>query len=247
MPTAARYTDPNLHTYTPVPAAGPGVCAVCRSGPRPGHAVCRSCEEVMRQVSYPTPNVVPISLYTLNSELWHVLRHYKDASGPGSQLLARQVAAIIARFTARHLRCVAGLLGGDPDLVTGVPSTRVEGRPGRHPLETVTARARALGPRYAPVLARGPAPVDHKLADDDAFTVRRRLGGERVLVVDDTMTSGARLQSAVSALRLNGASAVAAIVVGRVIDPDWNDNCRRIWDQARATPFSFDRCCLCRA
>jgi len=246
MPTAARYVDPNQHTYTPVPAAGPGVCAVCRSGPRPGHGVCGSCEEVMRQVSYPTTSVVPISLYTLNGQLWHVLRYYKDASGPGSELLALQVAAIIARFTARHLRCVAGLLGGEPDLVTGVPSTRVEGRPGRHPLQTAIRRAGALAPRYEPLLARGPGQVDHKLADDDAFTVPRRLTGERVLVVDDTLTSGARLQSAVSALRLNGASAVAAIVVGRVIDPDWNGSCRRIWDQARATPFTFDQCCLCR-
>ena len=246
MPTAARYIDPNRHTYTPVPAAGPGVCAVCRSGPRPGRGVCGSCEEVMRQVSYPTANVVPISLYTLNGQLWHVLRYYKDASGPGSEFLALQVAAIIARFTARHLVCVAGLLGGEPDVVTGVPSTRVEGRPGRHPLQTAIRRAGALAPRYAPLLARGPGQVDHKLADDDAFTVSRPLTGERVLVVDDTLTSGARLQSAVSALRLNGASAAAAIVVGRVIDPGWNDNCRRIWDQARATPFTFDQCCLCR-
>jgi predicted amidophosphoribosyltransferase len=245
MLTAARYVDPNLHTYTPVPAAGPGVCAVCRSGPMPGHGVCRSCEEVMGQVSYPATNVVPISLYTLNSQLWHVLRYYKDGSGPGSELFALQVAAIIARFTARHLRCVADLLGGEPDVVTGVPSTRVEGRPGRHPLQT--AIRRALAPRYASLLARGSGQVDHKLADDDAFTVPRRLAGERVLVVDDTLTSGARLQSAVSALRLNGASAVGAIVVGRVIDPDWNDNCRRIWDRARATPFTFDQCCLCRS
>jgi hypothetical protein len=246
MPTAAQYIDPNQHTYTPVPAAGPGVCAVCRSGPQSGHGVCGSCEEVMRQVSYPTTSVVPISLYTLNGQLWHVLRYYKDASGPGSELLALQVAAIIACFTARHLRCVAGLFGGEPDVVTGVPSTRVEGRPGRHPLQTAIRRAGALAPRYEPLLARGPGQVDHNMADDDAFTVRRRLTGERVLVVDDTLTSGARLQSAVSALRLNGASAVAAIVVGRVIDPDWNGNCRRIWDQARATPFTFDQCCLCR-
>jgi predicted phosphoribosyltransferase len=67
-----------------------------------------------------------------------------------------------------------------------------------------------------------------------------------VLVVDDTLTTGARLQSAVSALRLHGASAIAAVVVGRVIDPAWNENCRRIWDQAHETRFSFDRCCLCR-
>ena len=246
MTSAAFYTDPNLDTYTPVPAAGPGVCAVCHSGPRPGNGVCHSCEQVMRQVSYPTTNVVPISLYALNGPLWHVLRYYKDGSGPGSDLLATQVAAIIARFTARHLRCVAGLLGGDPSVVTGVPSTRPEQRPGQHALEAAIGRARALAPRQEPLLARGPAHVDHKLADDDAFTVRRRLSGERVLVVDDTLTTGARAQSAASALRLNGASAVAAIVVGRVIDPDWNDNSRRIWDQARATPFSFDQCCLCR-
>jgi phosphoribosylpyrophosphate synthetase len=131
-------------------------------------------------------------------------------------------------------------------VVTSVPSTRPEQRPGRHPLETAIARVEALAPRYAPLLVRGPASVDHKLADDEAFNVPRRLGGQRVLVVDDTLTSGARLQSAVSALRLNGASAVAAIVVGRVIDPGWNGNSRRIWERARETPFTFDYCCLCR-
>jgi hypothetical protein len=243
--SAALSTEANLGDYTPVPAAGPGVCAVCRSGPGPGLAVCGSCTEVMLQVTYPTPNVVPISLYTLDSQLWSVLRYYKDASGPGAELLALQVSAVIARFTARHLSCVARLLGGDPDVVTSVPTTRPEERPGRHPLETAIARVGALAPRYAPLLTRGPAPVDHKLADDDAFAVPRRLRGERVLVVDDTLTSGARLQSAVSALRLDGASAVAAIVVGRVIDPNRNDNCRRIWDRARQTPFSFADCCLC--
>ena len=119
--------------------------------------------------------ILSISLYALNGQLWHVLRYYKDGSGPGSELFALQVAAIIARFTARHLRCVAGRLGGEPDVVTGVPSTRVEGRPGRHPLQTAIRRAGALAPRYEPLLARGPGQVDHKLADDDAFTVSRRL------------------------------------------------------------------------
>jgi phosphoribosylpyrophosphate synthetase len=65
------------------------------------------------------------------------------------------------------------------------------------------------------------------------------------LLVDDTLTTSARLQSAASALLLNGASTVVAIVVGRVINPDWNDNSRRIWEQAREIQFSFDQCCLC--
>jgi hypothetical protein len=246
MATAAQYTDPYLATYTPVPAAGPGVCAVCHSGPNPGYIVCRSCAEVTRQVSHPTKNVIPISMYKLNSQLWHVLRHYKDGSGPSTELLAMQVAAIIARFAAKHLQCVADVLGGDPAVVASVPSTRTQMRIGKHPLETAVTRVGALASLYAPLLVRGPAYVDHNRADDRAFSVARRLHGERVLVLDDTLTTGARLQSAVSALRLNGASAVAGVAVGRVIDPDWNDNCRRIWDQARETQFSFDQCCLCR-
>lgn len=246
MASAGQYTDPFLQTYTPVPVAGPGVCAICHSGPGPGHTVCYSCAEVMRQVSYPTRSVVPISLYKLNSQLWHVLRYYKDGSGRSADLLAMQVAAIIARFAAQHLQCVARVLGGDPAVVTSVPSTRASQRPGTHPLEAAVTRVGAFASLYAPLLVRGTAYVDHNRADDDAFIVRRTLSGERVLVVDDTLTTGARLQSAVSALRRNGASAVAGLVVGRVIDPDWNDNCRLIWDQARATPFSFGDCCLRR-
>jgi Phosphoribosyl transferase domain len=245
MATAAQYTDPYLQTYTQVPAAGSGVCAVCHSGPGPGHATCYSCAEVMRQVSHPTTNVIPISLYTLNSQLWHVLRFYKDGSGRSAQLHAMQVAAIIARFAAQHLPCVAGVLGGDLTVVTSVPSTRSPPRPGRHPLETAITRVGTLASLYAPLLGRGPAHVDHNQADNDAFTVAARLTGQRVLIIDDTFTTGARLQSAVSALRRNGASAVAAVVVGRVISPEWNDNCRRIWDQARESQFSFDECCLC--
>ena len=246
MASSAQFTDPYLHNYVAVPAAGPGVCAVCRSGPGPGYAVCFSCQDVMRQVSHPVMTVVPISLYALNSQLWHVLRHYKDGSGRSAQLLATQVAAIIARFTARHLRCVAAAAGGDPAVVTSVPSTRLPPRPGRHPLETAIMRACRLASRYQPLLVRGPGHADHNQADDDAFTVPRRLGGERVLLLDDTFTTGARLQSAASALRRRGASAVAAVVVGRVINPEWNENCRRIWDQARDTQFSFEQCCLCR-
>lgn len=117
---------------------------------------------------------------------------------------------------------------------------------GRHPLETAIGRVSVLASRYAPLLVRGPAYVDHNQADDLAFTVPSRLRGERVLLLDDTFTTGARLQSAASALRLNGASTVVSVVVGRVINPGWNDNCRRIWDEARETPFSFDRCCLCQ-
>jgi hypothetical protein len=44
----------------------------------------------------------------------------------------------------------------------------------------------------------------------------------RILLIDDTFTSGARLQSAASALALAGATVVAAFTLGRFIRPDYN-------------------------
>lgn len=234
----------DLGIYRPVPATGPGVCQVCHSGAPPGGGLCGSCAVTRAQVSRPAAVVVPVSLYRTSGPLWRVLRDYKDGDPATRARLTRQLAAVLDRFTARHLPCVARLLGDAPVLVATVPSTRPEAR-GRHRLETAVAAVPALAARHAPLLAPGPGAADHGQADDEAFTVARRLRGERVLLIDDTFTTGARAQSAASALSLNGAGPVAVLTVGRVIWPDWNDNCRQIWDAACATPFSFDTCCLC--
>jgi predicted amidophosphoribosyltransferase len=246
MADPAPHTDPYLGTYRPVPAAGPGVCAVCHSGPAPGRDVCYSCTLTMAQVSCPTPHVIPVSLYELPGQLWHVLRHYKDGSEPGRGLFTLQIAAMLARFADSHLPCLAGLLGGDPDLVTTVPSTRRPRRAAGHPLDAAVTAVTRLAKLHAPVLRPGPGPAGHNAAADDAFLLSEQLPGARVLLIDDTFTTGARVQSAASALRRGGAAAVVAVPVGRVVWPDWNENCRRIWQAACELPFSFDRCCLCR-
>lgn len=199
----------------------------------------------MSQVSRPTRSIVPISLYQVPSQLWHVLRKYKDGSGPGAALFAMQVAAMIARFTEHHFECISASLGGAPDLVTSVPSTRSEPRPGQHPIQAAVLRVAKLAPLHEALLVRGSAAVGHRQANEQAFAVTRPLAGERILLIDDTYTSGARVQSAASALHLASAAAVTGVVIGRVIDPSWNDNCRRIWEQACQATFSFDQCCLC--
>lgn len=246
MADASRYTDPYLPGYRPVPAAGPGVCPVCHSGPPPGYRVCHSCALTISQVSHPIRGVVPVSLYQAPGPLWQVLRCYKDGPRPARGQLTIQVAAILGRFTARHLRCLATLLGGPPDVITSVPSTRGPARPGRHPLESAITAVTALARLHRPLLVPGPAVTGHNQAGDGMFRVTGPLAGERVLLIDDTFTTGARLQSAASALRGAGAAEVAALTVGRVIWPGRNENCRRIWAESCATPFSFSSCCLCR-
>ena len=64
-----------------------------------------------------------------------------------------------------------------------------------------------------------------------------------MLIVDDTFTTGSHLQSAASALVDGGAAVVGAVVIGRLVDTNW-DVKRAFWDERRRIPFSFDTCCL---
>lgn len=247
MPNAADYTDPYLGIYSAVPAAGEGVCRICHSGPGQGYDVCYSCSTTMGQVSYPTESIIPISLYQLTDQWWHVLRYYKDGTATMQTHLSTILAATIARFTYQHWNCIIALLGGTPTVVTTVPSTRNPPRPGEHPLAAVVRRSALLAPLYRSALAPGAVRITHNSASDDGFTVTSQLTtGARALLIEDTFTSGARTQSAASALRRAGVVAVAVVTAGRVINPGWNANCARIWAMAKATQFDFARCVVCR-
>ena len=65
-----------------------------------------------------------------------------------------------------------------------------------------------------------------------------------MLLIDDTFTMGASVQSAASALQLSGANVVAIVAVGRYVNPDYSDESRGLWDRAKAIPFTFDSCCI---
>jgi hypothetical protein len=238
----AEYTDPYLETYTQVPKAGPGVCRVCHSGPNGDYAICFSCGHTMSQVTFPTELVVPISLYRIPGQLHHVLRIYKD--GPAATVLRNQVAAMLARFMGLHRGCIERALEAAIDAVMTVPSTRLPSRTGVHPLQRTVQQVSSLNELHRAGLRRGPAPVGHLLANDRAFSVETDVSGLTILLVDDTFTSGARAQSAASALVFAGAARVSVLAVGRVIDPTYNDNCQRIWRWARRRPFDFSVCCL---
>ena len=103
----------------------------------------------------------------------------------------------------------------------------------------------SLASHYEELLLPGSRPARHRSADDDAFKVKARIDGRRVLLVDDMFTSGAEVQSAASALQLAGAIVPAAVVIGRFIKPELNEAARVLWQQASDREFAFDRCCLC--
>jgi hypothetical protein len=235
------FTDPYITDYAWVPPAGAGVCYHCHTGPSVGYTTCYSCEVTRAQVRHPADLVVPISLYEMYSQLHTVLRQYKDShSSVTRNRFTTQVSATLARFISQHRRCIESTLAADITLATTVPSSA--GRIGVHPLATAVHRISYLREITAQTLRPGPTPIKHLKASDTGYEVIADVAGHVVLLIDDTFTSGARAQSAASALHLSGAAKVAVVVVGRVINPSWNSNCEAIC--GRRDEFSFEVCCL---
>jgi predicted amidophosphoribosyltransferase len=244
VPTVKEYTDPYLPHYRRVPTAGPGVCDVCHGAPGPGFLRCWSCSQTTGQVTHEIELVVPISLVKkTDSQFYTTLMGYKGKYATASQGHQRlQMAALYTRFLTEHRECLVEAAGTDWNTITIVPSSGE--RPGPHPLETVLRSTASLAPEYRALLRKGPTAVTHNHADDNGYETTEDVSGRRVLLVDDTFTSGGRVQSAASRLRLDGATVVGVVVAGRIINPDFNDVSRELWDTAGAEAFSFDVCCL---
>jgi adenine/guanine phosphoribosyltransferase-like PRPP-binding protein len=248
MATVEEYTEPYLGIYTPPPSHGEGVCDVCHGIPNPGYQRCWSCEQSIDSVSRPLTVIVPISWYGTSEQLWSALRGYKDSPDPLAREKYRlRVAATLHRFMRDHGDHVEAVAGGPWDVVTSVPSKG--SREGAHPLERVIKLGRVLKRAYRPLLEINDASlVSRAHGDDRAFKLAERadVEGTRVLLLDDTFTSGATFQSAASALDLAGAAVVAGVVVGRVISTDDPRFPHRLeaWESRRAIPFTFETCCL---
>jgi predicted amidophosphoribosyltransferase len=127
---------------------------------------------------------------------------------------------------------VAALPGPVPDLLVPVPSRAgaVRQRGQDHALRLASAAAAGLTRSGRPVRPAAALRVARPVLDQasltaadrranraGAFAVRarwlRRLGGLRVVVIDDVVTSGASLAAAVTALQLVGARVVGCAVV----------------------------------
>jgi hypothetical protein len=248
MPTASEITDPHLSIYVPSPAAGPGVCAGCHGATGSGWVRCWSCNTSRQGVQHPLELIVPISLTRtdLDAQLYNVLRDYKNASDPRVSGVHRQhIAAILLRFLGRHRTCIERAAGGAYDTITVVPSKR-RAPDALHPLELAVALAEPLQQQHERLLLPGPESIRRNTPSDRAYVATDAARGRNVLLLDDTLTSSASLQSAASALTLGGATVVAGVVVGRVIDVS-NDNYpekRALWERQAGQPFTFDRCCL---
>jgi hypothetical protein len=175
-----------------------------------------------------------------DTQLYATLRKYKWDPGTAQRQAAVRTVALIGRFLRDHRDCIVGAAGDDWDVITHVPSG--SGRhPEPHPMVRCLEYYEPLHTAHVTLLERGPGAIARNSGADDGYRALPTADGKRVLLIDDTWTTGAHAQSAASALELGGAQVVAIVPVGRLIDPDRDADW---WETQRRTPFDFAACCL---
>lgn len=227
MPSALEFLAPLRAGLVPVPATNQeGVCEICHSGIAGDYVRCSQCNQA-RYLD--VPEVLPIAM-SVHLRLLHAhLRGYKDDLDAGVRSrMALRLAALVSVFMANHQRCL-----GEWDYVTCVPSTQ------RVAPRLIVSRLRLSEHRYNQVLAASAGVLrGERTLDPGRFIVSGTVRRDRVLLFDDTFTSGASIFSAVAALREAGAEVVGPLVIGRHIRPDWEPSqallqwlTRRNWDE----------------
>jgi predicted amidophosphoribosyltransferase len=195
-------------------------CPVCGGATHAGFAVCYCCATLVRQLNTPLAPVVVVADYRLGDPMHRRLRGYKDA--PVAEVRHRhlaELAAILDHWLAANRSGMRRRFGAPWELVATVPSSR---RPAGAPADALVSRVTALAGCHAGLLVRGPEDTGHLKAARRGFVLSPTIDAgwlldRRVLVVDDSIVTGARAQSAVAALRLAGARVVGVMAVGRMV------------------------------
>ena len=208
MPNREEILRPLRPALVPVPSAGQlGICPICHSSRAERYATCYPCAQA---APLDPPPILPVSMSVAGGALHYHLRQYKDSPSRSTRdRFTLRLAALVAVFMEHHATCI-----GAWDVVTGVPSAR------RRALDPVITKLKIFHRRHSPVLTARSSEEERSF-DRGQFQVGGDLVGHRVLLLDDTFTTGARLFSAVAALRQAGATVVGPVVLGRHVEPSW--------------------------
>lgn len=224
--------DPTRSTAEIVAAVGGGflrntvrldrqTCAVCTTPIHPGHTVCYQCRQHQRSGHRLADLVVPLVYGVATAQSGWLMHSYKSAApGPTDR---RRLRLLLALALTLHRPCIDRVVGVPVTVWTSLPSTR--GRAGEHPIHAI---ARSADPAPNEVVLR---PDPHCTAPGREFASGRwqveqpdLVAGRHVLIVDDTWTTGAKIQSAATAFRTAGASATTILVLARWLEPSFGDN-----------------------
>lgn len=102
------------------------------------------------------------------------------------------------------------------DAICVVPSSNTDRL---HPLQVIADYSIEYDSRLIAPLCRGPVQLGHGRPHRFGYVTETRFDGQRILILDDVYTTGARSQSAAHALSRAGATIALVAVIGRRINP----------------------------
>lgn len=233
----------------------PGVCHVCAAPVGAGYKLCLACNKTLSAVNRSrSPNQladrIAFMTYAVeNRQAYSVLRGYKKPEpddGRSPQSADRYIQSITLWtlwLLERHAQCAHDLsgIGGRAWMWATIPSVR-SARRGEHPLHRIVKQI--WGSRYREVPIRLPERLHTRPRDYDSnlFTAEPVPPRTHVIVVDDSWTTGANLQSAATALKKAGAAQVSGMVLGRLLRDSWGPTKEFIDSDRFRTPFDPTIC-----
>lgn len=234
MATALDVLAPLRESLLPVPAPQLGVCKICHNGIEPKYSQCPSCNKGSDALGVLDP-IIPIALSIHGELLHHTLRKYKDdANDEIKRRLSRRLAALLTVFLYYHSKCL-----GDWDILVPVPSA---GRTALMPVLNMTPYQVKVETLLHSASSTSPGA---RITNPARFSIDRDVQGDRILLLDDTFTTGASLFSARATLTSAGAKVVQAVVLGRHIRPDIWPPASELLSWLGGRPWIPERCCIC--
>jgi hypothetical protein len=220
----------------PPPDDAADVCPVCRSWREVDDRLCDNCTENEEALERASVKVIPISLYRKPSKLRDWLTYYKPGDDEFHGEYGQLLATVIGRFTMEWGDDLVRFCGG-LDSICVVPSTT---RFPPHPLAAIVDQhIPDLAESRKELLTRGRGDLGHRVASVEGFVARDVSPEERVLLLDDVYTTGARAQSAAYELARVGAVVPGILVVGRRVNPDYRPEVAALWERQHEAGFDF--------
>ncbi|WP_438303347.1 hypothetical protein ACSHXN_17995 [Streptomyces sp. HUAS TT11] len=128
---------------------------------------------------------------------------------------------------AQHLQCVEGFYGGKFNLRVAMPS-HYSTRGGLQHLDAVIDSVRDFSSEWTSgvLLKNETSKAETRRAQivPGLFTANPAVKGQRILLFDDTFTTGGTMASAAYALKQAGASSVVGLSFGRQLRAGWKDS-----------------------
>lgn len=193
---------------------------------------------------------VPIT-YSVASGLESVLHCFKDF-GDQYAWMASPLGCLLHSFLSKHRGCIERKAHGGIDVAAYVPSNRQERTFSQ--LDRMIDAVKGSPVRWS--LPWDPGVLQRDFSEERpgraevkpvAYTVNAgAVTGKRVLLLDDTWTSGSSLVSSAAALKGAGASYVVGLTIGRQLNEGGHyGSTDKILTDVRGRRWTDDDCVLC--